>query len=395
MTHTESRLEGELVYAVRTPCDSTALAHSPDLPPSIYDEADTLFNARDRDELMAALDFSLQPGWQPQPPVVHAGLDLVRYNRVEGLSAGVGATSQLGRGYTASALARLGIADLSPNAELSLSRSNGRSRIGGGVYRRLAAANDDWGSPLTFGSSVASLLYARDEGFYYRAWGAELTGEQASLGGLTWRLFAQREGRADANTNFSLGRVWGADFLPQIRAPRAGELGGSLDRRVALGGADPYALRLVGGVRAEAAAGTYDYTRGVVDATVSRSLFAGLAGALTASAGTSGGTLAPQRAFYLGGLRTVRGQNAGTAVGDAFWMGRAEVGLNIASARPVAFFDLGWAGRRSSFFSNPGRPISGAGIGASFLDGLIRVDLAEGVRPRRGLRGDVYLEARF
>jgi hypothetical protein len=30
----------------------------------------------------------------------------------------------------------------------------------------------------------------------------------------------------------------------------------------------------------------------------------------------------------------------------------------------------------------PGRPMSGAGIGASFMDGLIRSDLAWGIYPR-------------
>jgi len=60
----------------------------------------------------------------------------------------------------------------------------------------------------------------------------------------------------------------------------------------------------------------------------------------------------------------------------------------------VGFGDLGWAGPRSEF-SKPGRPMSGAGIGASFLDGLIRSDLAWGIYPTKRLRFDLYLEARF
>jgi hypothetical protein len=39
--------------------------------------------------------------------------------------------------------------------------------------------------------------------------------------------------------------------------------------------------------------------------------------------------------------------------------------------------------------------MSGAGIGASFMDGLIRSDLAWGIYPTKRLRFDLYLESRF
>jgi hypothetical protein len=63
-------------------------------------------------------------------------------------------------------------------------------------------------------------------------------------------------------------------------------------------------------------------------------------------------------------------------------------------ARPVVFYDAGWAGRRDDW-RHPGRPLSGAGVGASFLDGLIRLDVAKGIRPERGVKAYAYLEARF
>jgi hypothetical protein len=39
--------------------------------------------------------------------------------------------------------------------------------------------------------------------------------------------------------------------------------------------------------------------------------------------------------------------------------------------------------------------LSGAGIGASFMDGLIRVDVAKGIYPEKSVRTNLYVEARF
>ena len=391
----ESRYNGQLRVAVRMPCDSTRLARSPDLPGSIYDPGEELFDEGARDELVKALDLSLQPGWGPQRPQLVWGLGMLRYNRIEGLSAGVGARQVLGRGYTAATEARLGVADLQPNGELSIERGNGRTSVRAGVYRRLAVAND-WGSPLSFGSSLSALLYGRDEGFYYRTWGAELAGSRERWGAVAdWRLFAERHDSARVETQFSLGHLVNSNtrFLPNIQA-REGVVAGAATALHRSFGIDPDALRLVTDLRLEGAAGDFDYTRAALDATISRRLGGHLAGALTASGGTSGGALPAQRLWYLGGLRTVRGQVAGTAAGNAFWLGRAELGTKVVSARPVLFYDVGWAGDRT-LWRHPGQPLSGAGIGASFLDGLVRFDLARGIQPRQLIRFDMYVEARF
>ena len=408
---TSTRYDGAVRVAVRLPCDSTRLANSPDLPGSIYEPGEQLFGATERDALLSALDFGLQPGWAPQKPRLHTGLDLLRYNRVEGLSVGATATSALGRGYTAQALARVGTADWVPNAELSLARSNGRADVRLGVYHRLGVANDDWGSPLSFGASLANLLYARDEGFYYRTFGAELGGTRPApgpLGGATlaWRAFAERQRSAgvEPNTQLSLGHAWAnAAFGANVAANQLTALGvgGELARTF---GADPTGTRLDSRVRAEAAAtdrsdsvGTSGYGRLVFDGTLSRG-FGRVAAAVTGAGGVSAGDLPAQRAFYVGGLQTVRGQFARPAgagrVGDAFWMTRAELGLGLVSARPVVFYDLGWAGARADV-SRPGRPLSGAGVGVSFLDGMVRFDVARGIHPEKRTRADIYLEARF
>ena len=143
----------------------------------------------------------------------------------------------------------------------------------------------------------------------------------------------------------------------------------------------------------EAATGDFGYARGLFETTLSRGL-GPVAASLTAAAGSSVGALPAQRHFFLGGLQTIRGQTAGTGYGEAFWMGRFELGTNQAGVRPVVFGDLGWAGGRDAW-SAVVRPMSGVGIGASFFDGIIRMDLARGIHPKWQTRLNLYLEARF
>ena len=101
-----------------------------------------------------------------------------------------------------------------------------------------------------------------------------------------------------------------------------------------------------------------------------------------------------QRAGLMGGVATVRGQEPGRRVGDSYWLGRAEIGRTFSTFRPTIFYDIGWAGDRASFASSV-RPISGAGIDVSVLDGLFRFDVAHGIHPNLALRAALYTSARF
>lgn len=392
-TTIQRRYEGTVSVAMRIPCDSAKLANSPDLPPSIYDKGDETFGTAERDELTKALSFGLQPAWGPQPVTIDWGLSKTRYNRVEGFSTGVSASSALGAGYTATLDARGSLADRQLNGALSVSRTNGRSTVTASVYRRLDVMTD-FGTPLSFGASIPALLYARDEGAYFRTWGAELTGTTPQWGTLEWRLFGEQQWKADVNTRWTLfGGGNDSRFIANPAAQQAKEFGGALQLHSSAG-LDPAGFRLLSDVRVEGAGGDLSYIRGLVEETASHSLGSQLAGSLTASAGYSGGTLPVQRLFYLGGLQTVRGQTALTAAGNAFWLGRAEIGTSDPASRAIVFADLGWAGDRTAW-RMAGRPLSGAGVGWSFLDGLVRLDLARGIYPSRQWRFDSYLEAKF
>ncbi|MEP6619732.1 MAG: hypothetical protein ABJE47_10460, partial [bacterium] len=396
---TSTRYDSDLKVAVRIPCDVSKLEHSPDLPGSIYDPGDEMFGTEELEALKAeALSLSAQAPLQLRlamlpPPTVAYGLAMSRYNRVEGLSLGASVDQQFGGGYSGLAVARLGLADREPNVELTATRSNLRESIGLSVYNRLVSASD-WGHPLSFGSSFSALMFARDEGFYYRASGVSLGGEQqSSLGGgarMEWRAFVERQRTAAVNTNFSVN---GSDFPANLLA-RRGTYAGLAGRVTHEYGLDPRGLRLMTDLRGEVATGDSAYGRAALDVTITHGLGA-LAGALTAAGGSSAGSLPTQRFWYLGGSQTIRGQSPDVAQsGNAFWLTRAELGSNDVGTRPTVFADLGWVGDRTKF-SEVGRPMSGVGAGVSFLDGLFRFDVARGIYPRKQYRVDLYLESKF
>ena len=378
---------------VSVPCDTLALVNSPALPASIFEAADAPLTEQDLALLERALGFMSQAQWALGSPVLAYGVDLVRYNRVEGLSMGAQLTQQFGAGFEGKLIGRLGVADLHPRGELILSRSDAWRTIGIGAYERLGVSND-WGTPLSFGASVNALLFGRDEGLYYRASGVELSGEGRRSSTFSWRVFGEQHRTADVETHFSLPHLFnGLRFHDNIVAARADLLGAGARFHKTLG-LDPMGMRLVSDLRVEAATGDFDFARGMIDATMSRGLSRRLSASITGAAGGSQGVLPPQRLWYLGGLNTVRGQPIHAAVGNTFWMARSELGFGITGIKLAPFYDLGWAGDRKDW-RNPGQPISGAGVGLSFLDSMFRFDVAKGIRPTRGWRVDFAMEARF
>ncbi|HYW52190.1 MAG TPA: hypothetical protein VE861_16355, partial [Gemmatimonadaceae bacterium] len=353
-TRTETRYEGALQYGVKLPCDSTVLATSKELPESPYDDNEAVFSQRDADALASSLGLGLQPAFGPQPLQFDYSLNQQRYNRVEGLSFGTEVTWPLGAGYTASGAARIGVADWQPNGEVRLARSNGRTTIQGAAFRRLSYAND-FGNPLSLGASLASLLYGRDEGFYYRAAGAEVTWtRQTANGQLRWRAFGERHDAAEKRWNFNLANAFkDTRFMLDNIVAQEGQVGGGSGEWHATYGLDPRGWQVVSDVRAEAAGGSFNYARGLTEFTVSHPLFWKLSFAQTASVGTATDSVPVQRQFYMGGLRTVRGQIAGTQSGNTYWLSRSELGYGTAAARRTLFLDLGWAGNRADF-TKPG-----------------------------------------
>lgn len=389
MRRNSARENGGLRVAYEMPCDQSQLANSPLLPKSIYDSGDEIFGSTERDALIAqALSLGAQPQFAPARPTFHSGLDMMRFNRIEGFSFGGRVDEQFGAGYTGSLIARIGVADREPNVELNVNRSNGVRTIGVTGYNRLVSASD-WGHPLSLGSSLSALLFGSDEGFYYRASGVELTGTNTRGLNYNWRLFAERERSAAVENHWSMG----APFMPNITARRGNYAGGAF-QLLGSQGENPAGFRMLSNLRLEAATGDSSYGRGSVELDLSQG-FGPLAATMTLSGGSSVGSVPAQRLWYLGDAQTIRGQSPDTLQrGNAYWFTRTELGWGNAGARPSVFGDIGWAGDRARL-GEVGRPMSGVGAGMGFLDGMIRFDLARGLYPRKQWRTDFYVNTRF
>lgn len=237
-------------------------------------------------------------------------------------------------------------------------------------------------------------MFGNDEGDYFRATGVELAGSPAGIAPrwYEWRLFAERQSAAEAHTDFSVRRLLDRDhrFRPSIDAPDAEQLGARLALRTSRG-LDPVGFRWHAALLVEAATGTFDYVRPALTVGATAPLTRRFVGAVEAAAGTSGGTVPIQSAWYLGGATSLRGYSAATLTGDAFWRARVELGTASPAARLTIFSDAGWAGARADF--DRGRPLLSAGAGLSFLDGIVRLEAARALRAATGWRSYLRVDA--
>src|SRR4051812_34666470 len=194
------RFDRTLPVIVFVPCDTAKLAHAPTLPPSIFDTGESIYTDADRDALLKKAE-SMMPvvPYGLRYPRTEFGLNLLRYNRVEGLSGAIDIMQSVASGTTLRFTPRIGTADRVFNAELSLEQTNGQGQRAVTVYRRLDASND-WGHALSFGAGASAFLFGRDEGMYYRSTGAELAGDNFFGHDLAWRIFTEKQSDAAAKT---------------------------------------------------------------------------------------------------------------------------------------------------------------------------------------------------
>ncbi len=316
-------------------------------------------------------------------------LGMFRFNRVEGLSAGARRQGPLFGRVVGRAELRLGVADLIPNAELAASRDFGTRALEGEAYYRLQAAND-WGDPFNIESSVNALIFGYDDGQYYRAGGASVTARKES-GKVRYEVrgFLEAHWSAEKNTDLSISHIiTGDDAFSNISANEI-EIAGVSGRATIQSGIDPRELISTVTAWGEAGAGGAEYGRLAAQAMLSHPLFWRLAGTIEYGAGTTFGNVPTQRLYFLGGPQTLRAFPGGALSGEAFWLARAEVAYGHPAVRLVVFGDLGWAGDRGEFATS--QAAVSAGIGASLLDGILRVDIARALRGRDPLRTRVHI----
>ncbi|MFO7894543.1 MAG: hypothetical protein R6U63_12480 [Longimicrobiales bacterium] len=377
--------------------DSAELMDSPLLLESFYSPAQALISAGELRDLTDRLGLLPPAPWEAgrprfTPPWV-PGRGLLRYNRVEGLSAGARVDWDLGRlrlGLTG----RLGAADLEPNAELGVVIPTLRRswRVAG--YRRLAVADPSL-RPLGLGNSLTGLLFGRDDGSYFRAAGAEVRVSPAAGTGYTARLYAERQRGATVHTDFSLPHLFDATrvFRPNVAADPADQLG----LAVTVGGErglNPAGFRWGGWLDVTAETGTYTFVRPGLTLRASGPVLGLLVGMELAGGTTlADGDASTQAAWLLGGTGTLRGFHGGALAGPDYGRARAELANVFPAVRLALFADAGWAGTADAFVEED--IALSAGIGASLLDGLLRVDLARRIQPTVGTRLELYIDALF
>jgi hypothetical protein len=377
-------------FTVHIPIDTAALLASTELPPPFGAANDTLISEGEMQELTHGLGDLPQAPWQlhARPP----RWGLARYNRVEGLSLGARGDLDLGRLQLDGAV-RIATSDAEPDLVAGVLRETGTARFRLAGYRRLAAV-DPTARPLSIGNSLGALVLGRDDGDYFRATGAELTiAPPVTLPQrFAIRLYAERQRRARKRTDFSLPHALHEVhvFRPNITADSADQFGASLTVRTQRG-IDPERPQWTADVTLDGGVGTYRFGRVSGTMRVAAPLGPKLATAVELAGGVADGSVPVQSYWYLGGPGTLRGYGGNASSGDAFWRARLELANRWPAARVVLFADVGRAGPREQL--SLARPLAGIGVGASFMDGLIRLDLTRAIRTPTGWRLDFYTDA--
>lgn len=381
------------------PQDRAFLSESPQLPPPIWDDAEGF--ASD-DELRASFNRLAGLPTAPQartPRTLRWGLqrpDLMRFNRVEGLSVGARAQVRpqtvLGA-LSVTATARLGHADLHPNVRLELARETLRRRIALSGYHELESIDPD-ARHLGLGNSITALLVGRDDGDYYRRSGVALEWTPPSAGRRTFRVrgYAEYHEPVAVETDVALPNLWrdAWAFRPNLVADEGWEYGGLVEL-TPWWGTDPRLVQGGIGVSVLAATGAAEFARGSLGGSLVVPLPAELRMAVEAGVGGTAGSPSVQRLWYVGGPRTLRGYAPRRMGGESMVRGRVELARLFGFGGLSLFSDYAWAGDREAFSFDEGYYSLGAGL--SLLDGLIRFDAAYGLREPRDFRVDLYLDA--
>jgi hypothetical protein len=381
---------GETAYTVIVPT-TEELRRSSMLSEDFGRRTPVTFSAAEIAELTSELE-ELVPTYRPFPPPIAWGLaqGQLRFNRVEGLSAGAATAIALDSRVYLDLAGRLGTGDRIPNSALALrwGPETDEWRLEG--YHRLVSMNDR-DNPFSLVNSLKNVAAGGDRGEYYRASGSSLGFQRRGTHITTdFRAFYERQRSVEQTTDFSLRGVLGGYDARTVLEAEDLDLGGA---RASVGwfvGTDPSSWILTGEVAGEVAFGDAAYRRARARLSVSHPLLLQLTGGLEIAAGTSWDRLPVQRSFFLGGPQTLRGFYINELLGSAFWRARGELAAGFVGARVSLFSDVGWVGERSDFRLDD--PLVAVGVGTSLLDGLVRLDLARALRGSERLSVHLYLD---
>jgi hypothetical protein len=314
--------------------------------------------------------------------------DLFGYNRVQGLSLGLGYHVPLPGPHPTSVYAtvRYGVSDERVTWRVSAYRELRNSTLRLSGYYELVSL-DPVSPGRNFTNTINSLFAGHDNSDYAVSRGASAMWE-TRLGtmlllDLGSRIERQNStgGTAESAINDFLGGTGLFPPNPPVREATFVGASGRLSGRGrlkwnltfdVLGGSGHTVARLLGDVRRTIGSGPR------------------LTLQVKAGAGTEPGL--PQTLFRLGGLNTVRGFEYGTLRGSAFWAAQADVALFGGRVRPLLFLDVGQTSALDELVSSTA--LVGAGAGLALFKGLVRFELSRPVSPDVGgkLRFDIVLQ---
>ena len=345
------------------PRDWRSLAASDLLPPSIWEERETGVYAGELDETAGLLDSIGIAGppadaegarvdrgtgpWSFDPPILAP--HLLRYNPVEGLSAGTRVRRSFPWGWGALTV-RTATRRAEPNIDLSVEHGRSGPRVRFSLYHTLREAGG-----RVAGRRPERLAPGADSSWYYVARGAalQLLPARDKRFWTSLRLFSETTTTLYGDTR----RRTGADVYWR---PWWGGLTG---RRVN-GGAD---------ISLHGLFGDFPSVRLSVMGGLVIPLPAGLSAALEAGGANIRGDPAPEEVWRLGGSgEWLRGYPRVVLRGSEVWRSRAELQRKISLLAVSVFHD--WA-------SVDGSSLQSAGVGVSVFNGFLRADLARPLSP--------------
>ena len=336
--------------------------------------------------------------WYLYPPIWT--LNLVRYNPVEGVS--IGAQVRRDFGWWRSLLTvRAATREWKkvPDLDLTLQRDRPGHRMQFSVYRALrtgalgAGGIDGFPLPVIFEGD--SLDFHRSTGAAMRF----LSGSGDRLG-LSLSLFAERDELVETGDDHDHEDETGTehDHAAAARTDddetghQRNRFGAALEWKPWWGGMGQESIGAGGTVSIRGSAGDNAHVRTVIEGALLLPLAARISLGLQAGFANVSGDPAPQDLWDLGATGAfLRGHDEATETERA-WMARADLQFPVRYARLSLFGD--WARAE-------GGDYYAAGAGLVLLDGLLRVDLAQGLTaeregvPEQGLRIHVLLDNLF
>lgn len=302
--------------------------------------------------------------------------DVVRFNRVQGWSFGMGYMIRPGPAFTTIyGQARFGLGDLRPMAELAWQREapEGTFELRG---FRSVGETDPWSKGQSLGNSLNATFAAHDDADYFTRLGAAVSFEFYS------RTLSEMKLELSYERHRSMVTESGAIFTSIRSNPPVLEgefVRGNIEQRLPF--ASGVAISGFEGLAGESLRAARLWT------SFERQIPNVFNTVITGRVGGTFGDNIPQFLYRVGGPHTVRGHPYGSRIGPDFWSVQVDVPIKPSNAlSPVAFFDIGNVFSRND-------PLMGVGVGWSLFDGWMRPNLSYGFNPDEGFRFDLLFGA--